>query len=189
MYKKVLAFSAATLALFGASNATLVKGKCEEVALQENFDASRYVGTWFEQVRDKGMFFEHYDCSQARYTANADGSIAVLNTELNPETKEVEKATATAKCNGAHCKVYFTPFAGGDYQVLETDYDRYSLVYSCTDLLGVKDEMIWILTREQQLDAEIDNRINSVLLEKVPTYDRKSNVRVTYQGADCKYLQ
>ena len=115
MYKKVLAVGTATLALFGASNATISAGKCENVAVEENFDASRYTGTWFEQVRDKGMFFEFYDCDQANYTANADGTIAVLNTEYNPKSGEIVKATATAKCNGAKCKVYFTPFAGGDY--------------------------------------------------------------------------
>ena len=189
MFKKVLAISAATLAFIGVSNATIASGKCETIALQENFDALQYLGTWYEQARDKGMYFEKYDCDQARYSLNADGSLAVLNTEYNEAKDVVEQAHATAKCNGAQCKVYFAPFVGGDYRVLSTDYTNYSLVYSCEDLLGVKDEMIWVLTREQELTDDIKAEINGVLKAKIPSYDVANNVRVTKHGGSCKYLE
>ena len=40
----------------------------------------------------------------------------------------------------------------GDYRVVYTDYNNYSVVYSCMDILGVaKSEYIWVLSREEQL--------------------------------------
>ena len=189
MFRKVLAISASTLVFLGYTNATISTGKCEQVTLQENFDASRYVGTWFEQVRDKGMFFEKYECDQAHYDANADGSIAVRNTEYNEKKDTVEEAYATAKCNGAQCKVYFTPFAGGDYRVLATDYENYSVVYSCEDLLGVKDEMIWVLTRAQKISPEVKDHVVGVLGDKIPNYDLANNLHITKHEETCKYYQ
>lgn len=187
MFKNILSLGA--LAFLGFASATKSSGTCQQVKLQENFDATRYMGTWFEQARDQGMIFQHYDCSQAHYTLNADGTIAVLNSEFNPKSSKVETATATAKCNGPHCKVYFVPFAGGDYEVLATDYENYSFVYSCEDsFLGGKDEMIWVLTREPELKPEIDELRKKIMKERVPDY-KEENFRKTKQGGVCQYLQ
>ncbi len=133
--------------------------------------------------------FEHYECSQARYTANADGSIAVLNTEFNPATQQVEKAKATAKCHGAACKVYFSPYIGGDYRVLSTDYENYTLVYSCESLFLAKDENVWILTRDQTLSEELNTKVRSILAEKIPEYNLEKNFHITKHGGECKYLE
>ena len=62
---------------------------------------------------------------------NANGTLGVDNSmEVDGD---FEEAFAYATCGGAHCSVFF-PGApvGGDYRVLSTDYENYSLVYSCT---------------------------------------------------------
>ena len=190
MLKKILGFGLVTLTFLGTAFATRSNGSCEKLALQQNFDASQYVGTWFEQARDKNFLFEHYDCAQARYTAKPNGDIAVLNTEFNPSTHKVESATATAICKGSACKVYFVPLVGGDYEVLSTDYENYSLVYSCENLfLGMKDENVWILTRDQTLSADIDAKVKEILADKVPHYNWSENFHVTKHGGSCKYLE
>lgn len=47
-----------------------------------------------------------------------------------------------------------TPF--GDYNVLETDYDNYGLVYTCRETLGglASLQYAWILTRGKKVSDE-----------------------------------
>jgi len=52
-----------------------------------------------------------------------------------------------ATCNGAQCAVVFFGHSG-DYRVIETDYESYSLVYSCEQVsANLKFEASWILSR------------------------------------------
>lgn len=49
----------------------------------------------------------------------------------------------------------------GPYDVLETDYDTYSLVYSCTQVVHdlVKLEIVWILARTPRLDEKLTHHL------------------------------
>jgi apolipoprotein D and lipocalin family protein len=63
------------------------------------------------------------------------------------------------------------------YVVLDTDYESYSVVYSCTELfLGTKYEIYWILSRTKVLNPETverlmtdlkNQKINTSLFSKV----------------------
>jgi len=117
------AFIVAALALVGLVNAGISLGSCSKPVLQENFDAKSYMGLWHEQARDATMPWESNDCQQARYSINADGTVAVLNSQYDPVADKVSNATAVATFNGAQGKVKFFPLApAGDYRVLYTDY-------------------------------------------------------------------
>ena len=48
--------------------------------------------------------------------------------------------------------------ADGDYRVLDVDYDRLAVVYSCTQLAFLKYELGWILTREPLVDQAVVNK-------------------------------
>lgn len=192
MLKNILTVSA-TLALLGLVQAGGELGSCPAVQLQENFDAVRYQGTWYEQARDKAMYFENYDCQQARYHLYSDLTLRVHNSQLNPKTGLIEDAFANGTCNGAQCSIKFDqqPFFApkGDYRVVETDYDNYSIVYSCTEVLGFgKFHYVWILTRAQTISDDIKKRADEVLKAKVPSYDY-ANFRITKQDSTCTYLQ
>jgi lipocalin len=67
---------------------------------------------------------------QARYTLRDYGKLDVFNTLMNPLTVNVDSAKAVGKCNYAHCKIKFFLFYNGDYRLVSTDYDNYSVVYS-----------------------------------------------------------
>ena len=161
MLKKVLSIGALTLSFLGVAQAYRSEGSCQTVDTQENFDATKYIGTWYEQFRDKTIQYEFFDCNQAHYSLNADNTIAVHNTEYDVVSGKFNGAEAVAKCNGPLCKVYFSPQFGGDYRVISTDYSNYAIVYSCEDNLpfsvpGFKDDYLWILSRETVLDEEIN---------------------------------
>lgn len=185
------AFIIATLALVGIVNAGISTGSCGKPQLQENFNAQSYMGLWHEQARDGGMPWESNDCQQARYSINADGTVAVLNSQYDPKADEVTSAAAVATFVGAQGKVKFFPYApAGDYRVLYTDYENVAVVYSCDSYLLAKTEYIWILTRSQEpIEAFIYKGLQ-VIKEKVPGYDQ-TQIRRTLQGptANCKYLK
>jgi len=183
-------FIIATLALVGFVNAGISIGQCPTPALQENFNASAYMGLWHEQARDAGMPWESNDCQQARYSINADGTVAVLNSQYDPKADQVTSAAAVATFDGAQGKVKFFPYApAGDYRVLYSDYENVAIVYSCDTYLLAKTEYIWVLTRSQEPVEDLIYKGLQVIKEKVPDYDQ-TQIRRTKQGPsnNCKYL-
>jgi len=69
-------------------------GKCEDVPVQQNFNATRYLGIWYELYRFKGSPFEsNSTCDRANYTLNPTnpGHITVVNSarEGGPQGKYV----------------------------------------------------------------------------------------------------
>lgn len=86
----------------------------------------------------------------------------------------------------------------GNYHVLDTDYENYTIVYSCRTLLGgrAKNEYIWILSRnplDPTVDSEEHARITShakeVMAKNVPGFDWDKTMYRTIQGVqnDCIY--
>eukprot|EP00347_Sterkiella_histriomuscorum_P020537 403337426 len=187
MFKNIL-YTTATLALIGMVSAGPVFGSCPTLKLQDNFDATKYIGVWYEQSRDKAIPFEHFDCNQALYGLIQTG-LSVHNTEFNNQTGMIQSAIGTASCNGAQCQVQFNPKApAGDYRVLSTDYDNYSIVYSCVDIFGFsKVQFIWLLTRTPELSQEVLQNAKQIIKTEVPDYTF-DNFHVTKQGEGCQYL-
>lgn len=60
-------------------------------------------------------------------------------------------------CEGAHCAVKFKWFVPqGDYRVVSTDYENYSVVYSCSKVFGVyRVEFAWILGRIADISSSV----------------------------------
>lgn len=98
---KLLSATVAVLALVGQATAKISWGFCPTPALQSNFDVNQYLGTWYEQARDKSILFQYGDCSQAKYSLRPDNQINVVNSQMNPWTMRSESITGTASCNGA----------------------------------------------------------------------------------------
>lgn len=150
-----LMFAAIVLSLvcFGSS---IKWGPCPKFSLQPDFDLDQYLGSWREAARIKGIRFESGDCVYAKYSLRDDGKVKVNNTEILQDGKTntaIGKAYQTKK-NPAALKVsFFGPFYG-DYNVIETDYADYSVVYSCQNYWLFHTEYAWILTREADYDVD-----------------------------------
>ena len=93
-----------------------------------------------------------------------------------------------AKCdNRGACNVSFfgkaVP-AKPNYIVLDTDYDNYSIVYSCNE--KINKQIIWVLTRSPRINHATNQKMDQVLAAKVPNFTR-SRLRKTHQGRECSY--
>eukprot|EP00058_Branchiostoma_floridae_P006485 XP_002591973.1 hypothetical protein BRAFLDRAFT_122372 [Branchiostoma floridae] len=64
----------------------------------------------------------------------------------------------------AHLQVRFSSFQPwGKYWVLDTDYESYTVVYSCSYYVINKVEFLWILGRERTVEEETKDKILQML--------------------------
>uniref|UniRef100_A0A8C9Y163 Apolipoprotein D n=1 Tax=Sander lucioperca TaxID=283035 RepID=A0A8C9Y163_SANLU len=113
-------------------------GKCQQPSVQEDFDVTRYMGTWYE-IEKLPAIFERGKCNQATYSLLADGTVKVHNSELLPNGK-INSIEGVAKVKNSSQPAiltvsFFKGVPDGPYWVLSTDYQSYSLVYSCFRLV------------------------------------------------------
>ncbi|XP_052238582.1 apolipoprotein D-like [Dreissena polymorpha] len=145
-------------------------GCCPNVKVQENFDIKRYMGRWFEERKFYAEFQAGVTCSFAEYTLQGDGTVKVNNTGYREMTGNYTSIIGQAQIldprEPAKLGVRFFPGTPlGNYWVLETDYDQYSIVYSCTQTSRFfNSQFCWILTRRPgPVPASVLDRIYSLL--------------------------
>ncbi|CDW71968.1 apolipoprotein d [Stylonychia lemnae] len=164
-------------------------GKCPQFGLEESFNLTKYQGQWFEQARDKATFYEAHDCVHGRYKVDAKGMLRISNVQYDLTKKEHSLSEGRAICAGALCysKFHNVMDIFGDYQVLSTDYNKYALVYTCTNFLDAfSQDYVWILTRDAVVEKEYLQGLHDTLWDKHPEYDAK-NFYYTRQGGLCDY--
>ena len=118
----------------------------------DNFDVSRYLGTWYEIARLDHSFERGLTNVTATYTLRDDDGINVLNKgydKIKSEWKQAEgRAYFTGEKTAGRLKVsFFRPFYGG-YNILALDKDNYSYSLVC----GPDKSYLWILSRSKKLD-------------------------------------
>ena len=92
--------------------------------------------------------------------------------------------------NGA-CIVNFSgppdPEASRNYNIVATDYDSYTVVYTCFGFVEFYYDVVWIMTREATPSEEKFQEIKDELKEALPFYDFDKDFHKTFQGGDCDY--
>ncbi|KAG8014285.1 Apolipoprotein D [Nibea albiflora] len=154
------------LSVLAASAQVLRFGRCPKPAVQANFDASRYIGKWYE-IQKLPTAFQKGECGTATYSAKSPGVIGVFNQELL-DNGSVNGIVGSAKVKNpaepAKLEVsFFENSPPGPYWVLSTDYEGHSLVYGCTDFGLFRMEFAWILSREPTLPEETVEELHSIL--------------------------
>lgn len=112
-----------------------------------DFEADRYLGTWYEIARFDHSFEEGLSNVIAEYRYNKDGSIQVINRGYSSEEGEWQEAEGKAWFVGdedvGHLKVsFFGPFYSS-YVVFELDQDDYQYAY----VTGYDRDYLWFLSR------------------------------------------
>ncbi len=150
---------------------------CPSVKLMSPFNLNSYAGVWYESTRDRAILFETGDCVQVKYTKDSNGDVRVKNTQREPGYTAVNyviEGTGYTK-NDRHPELYvkFFWFAGGDYQVVDTDYTNYAIVRSCSNYIYgiIRDEVFWILVRSVTPDPAIIAQAKQTIKNRAPHYD------------------
>ena len=133
--------------------------KCPEVITKTNFELKSYLGTWFEYRESFGGFNYNQECIKANYSLRDDGLVKVLNSgqihdpytegKYQPRTFIEGRAKLTEDPTAGKLLVSFFGDNWSDYDIIDTDYETYTLVYGCSMVEGQgKRENAWVLTRE-----------------------------------------
>ncbi len=149
-WHRVARATAAVLLLF-ASGCT---GHPDGVEPVRSFDATRYLGKWYEVMRLDHSFERGLTNVTASYTARDDGSIGVVNRGFDRSACRWREASGRAVFQGsrdtASLSVTFVwPFAGG-YHVFALDRQDYQWAVVSGPTRGY----LWILARRPDLPVE-----------------------------------
>lgn len=146
------------------------------------------MGTWYEQVHVKDEPFQSNDvtCVVAEYTdLTADGHFHVRNTSQDADFGPRTGIDGTGYCptpNGACFVTFFTEPLRSNYRVVDTDYDTYSIVYSC----GIK-QYLFFLTREAVVSDETFNMMVEIAKDNLPNFNWDNLNHPDVQGDQCTY--
>ena len=135
------------------------------VTVVNNFDAKRYLGTWYEIARFDHRFERGLEKVTATYSLRDDGGLNVINKGYNPDREMWQQSEGKAYFTGAPTRAalkvsFFGPFYGG-YNVIALDREyRHALV------CGPDRDYLWILSR---------NTINARLARRIGLADSPSS--------------
>lgn len=143
-----------------------VLGGCSRPAaipVVTDFDAGRYMGTWYEIARLPNRFEEGMLQVRAEYSPRPGGGIAVVNSGVKDGVKKSVTGVAypAGKPGEGLLEVsFFRPFYGA-YRIIKLAPDyRYSVV------TGRDPSYLWILARERALPERDLEEILSFLRQK-----------------------
>ncbi|ROT78961.1 apolipoprotein D [Penaeus vannamei] len=140
-------------------------GPCPVFPVVKNFDLHAYLGRWYEIERFFNPF-QDGSCVTADYALFPNGSVSVLNTDVQEGASNTIAGVATLSDDPSAGQLFvefpFTAgFDGGDlggnkpnYNVVATDYKNYAVVYTC-EFFGpeLKFEFSWILARRPYIPS------------------------------------
>uniref|UniRef100_A0A182QXM1 Apolipoprotein D n=1 Tax=Anopheles farauti TaxID=69004 RepID=A0A182QXM1_9DIPT len=184
---------ALALALGTASAGVVFDRECPTgIEAKQYFSVDQYLGKWYEMQRYESEFELNFDCVQVRYSLNEDGSVEVSNSAYNLFNGSSINALGRAVLSFPEEEIiqgklnvsfFGAPNDRSNYWVLDTDYDNFSVVWSCEQLTPQQsEESFWVLSRTPNpiTDRDILFRIHTIMRR----YIDRAQVRFTRQLDD-----
>ena len=91
----------------------------------------------------------------AEYSLREDGKLKVVNSGVHDGVRTYKEGEAYCTDNEGQVYVRFPPRTTyRDFQVIDTDYENYSVVYSCKNYYMFHVKFGWVLSRDPEFDGE-----------------------------------
>merc|ERR1719454_242536 len=171
---------------------------CDHPPQLDGFNAEKYMGIWYDIQHTADVWYLNNDdvCGEVEYWdlfTNDEGAKqwSVRNTSQPQGFGPRAGITARAKCldETGHCFVDFGSGWTGEsnYTIVETDYENYSIVYSCYSVFKSK---VWILSRTPVMPDEYYDHAVEKIRTDLSHYDFDGVMNhKQYEGDQCNYEQ
>ncbi|XP_063539025.1 uncharacterized protein LOC134748235 [Cydia strobilella] len=157
------------LPVIGANQPVILDGQCNTASIPvvQNFNVTSFSGIWHETS-------SYYSanavgtCARAEYTLIGT-TVDVVNSQVLNQRLETITGTATLIGTDQSGRLNVILNVGGvqvdqELLILETDYTTFAVSYSCIDISTTQKQVnAWILSRDQQLSAESQIEVNTVI--------------------------
>ncbi|XP_026333313.1 uncharacterized protein LOC113240270 [Hyposmocoma kahamanoa] len=169
-------------------------GPCDNrITAMPDFNAAAYVGRWFE-IERYPVPEQTGSCNRVEYS-DEEGIRSVHHNEVVNRTLQTQFGTAILANDGSGLFTVDYVVSGGtrqvNYYVLQTDYENYSLVYSCRDVNnGDRQERIvssWKLSRTRELSNASNTAMDDVIANTQGLIQRYY-IKTSQTDEDCFYV-
>jgi lipocalin len=122
-----------------------------------NFDKNRFLGTWYEIAKPMSFGYHDVECGKAVYSLNKDNNLVAIHSGIGPYgLLQLRGVLQRTKDQFRFIITENAAYNGMEYRILDTDYQNYALVYSCSTISSNNAlKQIWILSRTPELDKQI----------------------------------
>ncbi|XP_045453252.1 uncharacterized protein LOC123662453 [Melitaea cinxia] len=156
------------------------RGQCDpNIPAMPSFNATRYLGLW-HNIESYPSNFQPGTCNNALYEASGN-LVTVYNTQvINQRLDTIRGNASVVSTDGsARLLVVFPDLTNTsltvqtNYWVLDTDYESYSLVYSCENINDDERRVFsWKLSRTKQMPDAGTAAINNII-SRIPVLDQR----------------
>jgi lipocalin len=157
------------------------KGKCFTNRSQlTTFNPSLLVGRWYEVARTRDFPHEVGECNVIEYSTSIDGFDTIVS-EVRNNTL-VSAAGKLLKTGNPLQYIMTIPIAQfrDNLYIIDTDYNSYGVVYTCSGSGNTKREYVWITSRTPSIDqTKFDSLVNMIRKEFGIL---KKDLHITFQG-------
>ncbi|XP_029162001.1 LOW QUALITY PROTEIN: uncharacterized protein LOC114933539 [Nylanderia fulva] len=154
-------------------------GTCLNLETKQQFELDKYLGKWYEVERYFAWFEFGGKCVTANYSLNMNNTVKITNRQISSLTGVATGIEGIGRLIGKpddpKLAVTFPSLPisfDAPYWILDTDYNTYSVVWSCTNLGVFNVRNVWILTREPKPPIAV--------LEKAYQIIDKNNISRAY---------
>lgn len=166
-------------------------GWCPDYQPMANFNMKRFLGTWYEAERYFTVSEIVSRCVTTKYESTPEGRILVSNEITNSLTGLKRVMDGHLQMIGREgegriiVKYSALPIPyDTEYSILDTDYDSYAVMWSCSGIGPVHTQNAWVLTRERLAPIAVMQAAYGVL----DRYKISRTFFVKTPQADCSIL-
>ncbi|XP_017769350.1 PREDICTED: apolipoprotein D-like [Nicrophorus vespilloides] len=152
-------------------------GRCPKHKYMQDFNITKFTGRWYEIERSFYLMELTSACIEIDLSENDRGQIDVSVSTIGRWSGSATVSRGVATTSKRHPSIFlfkvsttlpntvarFLPGAGF-YQILDTDYEDFAVLWTCTSLGLAHTDLVWILGRSRELNVTTRANIYDYLL-------------------------